>query len=91
MSSFKHLEYVKIEQMNGLKSISNIADAPNLKRTHFSGMNHIPVADYEAFVGHNTLTELTPGYSGKRKLKQIEDMVDLPRVHYERIYDTTEF
>ena len=78
----RDIERIKLEQMNGLREIRQLAEAPRLAKLKLVQMNDIPMEEYQSFVDHNTLQELSSGYRSKRKRKQVSEMLGLPSVTY---------
>ncbi len=91
MSHFEFLEYIMLEQMKGLSSISELAKAPRVKQIQISEMNHIPIENYQAFVNHKNLRELSSGYSSRKKQNTVNEIVGLPPVKGQPFYDIKEF
>jgi hypothetical protein len=77
------LERVVLEQMKSLSSVSSFACAPALKFLDLRGMNHVPLDDYKKFIAHPSLCELSSGFTSKKMNTQVEEMLGIPRVHYE--------
>jgi hypothetical protein len=91
MRTLRQLQSVTLDQMNGIMSIRELSNAPNIERVHIKQMNKIPIEDYRCLVGHPTLAELTAGYTGKKSRAEVAELLKLPPVHYELHADTVEF
>jgi hypothetical protein len=83
------LESIGLEQMKGLRSLSALAAAPNLRTLHIKGMNQLDVEDYNAFKDHPTLCALNSGFSSRKKNSRVNELLGKPTVEYGELFQNT--